>query len=222
MLPVLDLWRGTGSATVAWDEHGHSIIGVDNNPRWPVSMCRDIITVTSDELTAHAPDGYAFGWASPDCSVFTLANLHSGHFQESIHPQTDKAREMILRVKHTLHLLETLDSPYWVLENPWGLLRLQPFMQRYQSCEVTYCQYGDDRMKRTNLWGRFPESFNPKRCDYGDSCHPRTPRGSYYGTQGLPPAKRAQIPYALSSALYHAAIESEGRSWSTLDDYFSL
>ena len=126
---------------------------------------------------------------------------------------------MIERVRHTLLLIEALNPPYWVMENPYGMLRHMPFMKKYMRAEVTYCQYGDERMKPTDLWGRFPANWNPKRCQYGASCHVPSPRGSNTGTQKLSWEELIKIPYKLSRSFLNASITSYGKSWPTILDY---
>ena len=85
--------------------------------------------------------------------MFSLANLHSHHFEKDnwnnrFNPITPKAKGMIARVKHTLYLIEELRPTYWFLENPFGLLEHMDFMKKYRMATVTYCQYGQDRMKK--------------------------------------------------------------------------
>ena len=64
---------------------------------------------------------------------------------------------------------------------------------------VTYCQYGEPRMKPTDLWGGFPPGLEFRRCRNGDPCHEAAPRGAKTGTQGIKGAAlRAEIPYRLS------------------------
>ena len=56
------------------------------------------------------------------------------------------------------------------------------YLPRYT---VTYCQYGDNRMKPTDIWTNHPcPKFKPP-CKNGDPCHVSAPRGSQTGTQGL-------------------------------------
>jgi hypothetical protein len=49
---------------------------------------------------------------------------------------------------------------------------------------VTYCQYGDDRMKPTDIWTNNTKWSPRPMCKNGDSCHTAAPRGSKTGTQG--------------------------------------
>lgn len=63
---------------------------------------------------------------------------------------------------------------------------------------VTYCQYGDNRMKPTDIWTNCSEWKPKPMCKNGENCHESAPRGSKTGTQGIKGAKdRGVIPPAL-------------------------
>lgn len=72
------------------------------------------------------------------------------------------------------------------------------YMQGLPRYTVTYCQYGDARMKPTDIWTNHPApNFRPMYHN-GDGCHTAAPRGSKTGTQGLKNSKeRAKIPEQL-------------------------
>jgi len=72
------------------------------------------------------------------------------------------------------------------------------FMQDLPRYTVTYCQYGDERMKPTDIWTNHPNpNFKPP-CKNGAPCHTPAPRGSRTGTQGIRGKKqRAVIPKEL-------------------------
>ena len=78
-------------------------------------------------------------------------------------------------------------------------------MQSLPRQTITYCQYGDTRMKPTDLWGTV-KGWTPRpACKNGDKCHEAAPRGSRTGTQGLTGwVQRSMIPYELSKELLEA------------------
>lgn len=218
---ILDLWCGTKSATIAFEEAGYEVVSVDFNAKWDPTIRDDILNVSVEDLAAVGP--FVFGWASPECKVYSIANLHSRHWKKNnrtgwAEPLTTAAREQNRRVEHTIALLEAL-CPVWVLENPRGMLRKQPFMNRLQNYTVTYCQYGESRMKPTDLWGQFPASFQPlPMCKAGASCHETSTRGAREGgTMGQSYEDRIKIPYNLSKAIFDSCIESNFRPPVTLD-----
>lgn len=109
-----------------------------------------------------------------------------------------------------------MQPKYWWLENPQGGLQTMKFMTdliEYEAASqttVTYCQYGEDRMKPTTLWGHWPETWKPKpRCYNGDPCHVEARRGAKTGTQGVKgAAARAEIPYKLALSVCKAVEEA--------------
>lgn len=79
---------------------------------------------------------------------------------------------------------------------------------------VTYCKYmmelplNERRMKATNLWTNIPNPALIPPCNYGDDCHPKTPRGSKtFGTQAIKGAKnRSTYPIKLIEAIRNITI----------------
>ena len=72
------------------------------------------------------------------------------------------------------------------------------FMHGLPRYTVTYCQYGDTRMKPTDIWTNHPDPKFKPMCKNGDTCHEKAPRGSRTGTQGLKGSKwRSVIPVEL-------------------------
>ena len=69
------------------------------------------------------------------------------------------------------------------------------------------CQYGDTRMKPTDLWTNHPNPKFKPACKNGDPCHVAAPRGSQTGTQGIKGAVlRSVIPKELCE---HVVLISE-------------
>ena len=143
-------------------------------------------------------------------------------------PQTDDAREAVALVYHTIGLIKSLSPDFWFLENPQGYLRQvlgQP------TGRVTFCQYGTNWMKPTDLWGKHPP-IRYRACSYGDSCHAYNTdqanggtgncRDTWYddtGNKVSDPAKRAKVPHDLSAAIRDAVeadIENPSTTQATL------
>ncbi len=89
------------------------------------------------------------------------------------------------------------------------MMRTLPIMASLPKKTVTYCQYGDNRMKPTDIWTNCT-NWNPKPpCNNGDKCHESAPRGARTGTQGIDGAvNRSVIPELLVSEILFAVTET--------------
>ena len=58
----------------------------------------------------------------------------------------------------------------------------------FKRITVMYCQYGDKRMKPTDIWTNIT-NWEGKRCKNRNLDHESAPRGAKTGTQGLKTAK---------------------------------
>lgn len=136
-------------------------------------------------------------WASPPCTGFSVAAL--GHHwtggKNAYIPKTETAKIGIELVKKTIEIINYFQPTYWFIENPRGLLRKMSFMDNFKRYTITYCQYGDIRMKPTDIWTNSTKWIPRPMCKNGDACHIAAPRGSSTGTQGLKGAyERSKIP----------------------------
>lgn len=164
-------------------------------------MYADIGLLSSDDIISRFgyPDVI---WASPDCSTFSIAGI-SHHRRKNditgnLDPVSDYAKFCDLVDNNMLKIISELNPKYWFIENPRGGMRKMEWMRRLPRYTVTYCQYGDKRMKPTDIWTNHPNPRFKPMCKNGDPCHERAPRGSKTGTQGLKGAKeRSVIPEML-------------------------
>ena len=148
---VFDFFAGTGSSTRAFEDAGHTVIKFELDPQFDADEQVDILQLTAESLVAKygRPD---FVWASPPCTSFSIASI-SHHWISTGVPRSEAARESMKLVAHTRQLIETLNPTFgFVIENPRGMLRKLPLLEGLTRWTVTYCQYGDDRMKPTDLW----------------------------------------------------------------------
>jgi hypothetical protein len=206
-LIIFDLFSGTGSATQAFKEAQQKVYTFELDTYFQADENVDVFDLTVDYLREvyGQPD---FVWASPPCTAFSVASM--GHHWQSGGlnpvPKTQAAIESQELVAHTRKLLEGLNPQFgFLLENPRGMLRKLPVVKDLQRQSVTYCQYGDTRMKPTDLWGVVPNWTPRPMCKNGAPCHEAAPRGSKTGTQGLKGSKeRSRVPYALGVELLQA------------------
>lgn len=189
---ILELFSGTKSFSALAEERGHRTFTVDIDPKYDPDLVADIEFLKVYEIPKRH---YHFIWISPDCSTFSVAGFQA-HKRNTNH-QSEKANKADRTIQHAIELVDMLEPEYFIFENPMGLLRKMPYMQRFRRYFVTYCQYGFDRMKPTDLFGRLPSAFVPKSCKNGDRCHVRSPRGSRTGTQGRHLEEKFKVPRAL-------------------------
>ena len=137
-------------------------------------------------------------WASPDCTTYSVAAISKHRRKQKdgdLAPISDYAKFCDTVNAHVVELIEDLQPRYWFIENPRGGLRKMRFMAGLPRYTVTYCQYGDTRMKPTDIWTNHPDPQFKPPCHYGDPCHVPAPRGARTGTQGLQNSKeKAVIP----------------------------
>jgi hypothetical protein len=204
---IYDFFSGTGSSTKAFEDAGHTVITFELDTSFKATLHSDVTKLDSAELVDRfgQPD---FIWASPPCTCFSVASM--GYHWESGGtnpiPRTEQAKHAQDTVRSTLDLIKALKPTLgWVIENPRGMLRKLPIVAGIPRRTVTYCQYGDDRMKPTDLWGEIPGWVSKEPCKSGSKCHTPAPRGSRTGTQGRSNAKeRSMVPYALGYEIMRA------------------
>ena len=182
-------------------ECGYKTITIDNNPTLNPDLCLDVSKLQLCDL----PDKIDVIWFSPPCTSYSIAGIghHRVKVGEELRPVSDMAFETDKMIKHIIHMInkimETNPNLIWFIENPRGGLRKMGFMKgvgkRYT---VTYCQYGDKRMKPTDIWTNLKNTSFKPMCHNGDTCHEAAPRHSKTGTQGLKNAfERGKIPKQL-------------------------
>jgi hypothetical protein len=199
----LDLFAGLGGFSAAFEDSDEwEVVTVDLEERFDPDIQADVMNIRPEDL----PDADVV-LASPPCKTFSKAAAWHGHYSTDAAPQTDEAREAVALVFHTIGLIRALDSDYWFIENPEGHLR--KFLG-HPTGSVTYCQYGAEYMKPTDLWGDSPP-MDYRRCRNGDDCHRRSRSSQEKGdgehpSDALPrnPAERAKVPYQLSESIRDA------------------
>ncbi len=188
-MKVLELFAGTRSIGKAFEAHGHEVFSVEWNENFEnIDLHKDILQLTAAEVIEKfgRPDVI---WASPDCTTFSIAAISHHRRQNpetgNLDPVSDYAKFCDAVDQHVLQLIRELQPRYWFIENPRGGMRKMAWMQGLPRYTVTYCQYGDTRMKPTDIWTNHPDPQFKPMCKNGDPCHEAAPRGSKTGTQGI-------------------------------------
>jgi hypothetical protein len=199
-MSAIELFSGTESFSKVMREKGFDCFTVDNDEQFNPSLVKDIFDLELSEL----PPCPFIVWASPPCQAFSVTQIRN-NWDFDDNPTTTKAEKSIILLEKTISLISFLSPVYFVIENPRGKMRkiIEPVLRKYnldfKRETVTYCQYGDKRMKPTDLWTNI-FSWTPKpMCKNGDSCHERAPRGIFNsGTMGLKNSvNRSIIPRSL-------------------------
>ena len=202
-MKVLELFAGTRSISKAFERKGHKAYSIEWNKDFEnISLYEDINKVTAKDIVKLCDGVPDVIWASPDCTTYSIAAI-SHHRKKNnetanLDAVSDYAKFCDKTNKHVLDLIQELKPKYYFIENPRGGLRKMDFMKGLYRYTVTYCQYGDSRMKPTDIWTNHPNPNFKPMCKNGDDCHEKAPRGSRTGTQGLKNAKeRSVIPNQL-------------------------
>ena len=201
-MKVLELFAGTRSVGKAFESKGHEVFSVEwdkdfNN----IDLYADIGTLTSNDILREFARPYDI-WASPDCATFSIAAIshHRRKNKETgnLDPVSDYAKFCDQVDQNVLKLIRELNPKFYFIENPRGGMRKMTWMQGLPRYTVTYCQYGDTRMKPTDIWTNHPDPRFKPMCKNGAPCHVPAPRGAKTGTQGLKGSKdRSVIPREL-------------------------
>lgn len=192
-MKILELFSGTESFSNVARERGHKCFTIDIDKKFNSDLCKDILNVSRDDIP-FKPD---IIWASPPCEAFSVAAI-SKNWKEG-NPISKKAINSLKLIQKTITIIECLIPMFYFIENPRGMLRKQPEVRSIPRKTVTYCQYGDSRMKPTDIFTNCYEWIDiAKSCKNGMSCHESAPRGSRTGTQGIKRVEdRSKVPREL-------------------------
>jgi len=200
-MKVLELFAGTKSISNAFKVKGHETFSIEWNKKFKgIDIYDDINNIKAKDIIKifGKPDVI---WASPDCTTYSISAIshhRTKNETDNLDPKSDYAKFCDKTNKYVLDLINELKPKYYFIENPRGGLRKMDFMKGLYRYTVTYCQYGDKRMKPTDIWTNHPNPKFKPMCKNGDPCHEPAPRGSKTGTQGLKNSEeRSKIPKEL-------------------------
>lgn len=215
-LKVLEIFSGTQSISKSFREKGHETLCVEYDSKFlkePYNLNQwttDVLDVTTEEVIERLGGKPDIIWGSPVCVTHSIAAISKHRTKLDNGFLIAKSEKAKLHDKYLTKLLELIDElnpTYYFIENPRGGMRKSALMQditkkgRYT---VSYCQYGDKRMKPTDVWTNHPNPRFKPICKNGDPCHEAAPRGSKTGTQGLKGnTERSVIPKALCDHIVH-------------------
>ena len=204
-MKVLELFAGTRCIGKAFEKKNHEVFSIEwDKKHKDIDWYTDIGTIDVIDIISRfgIPDVI---WASPDCTSYSVAGISHHRVKEengNLKPISEYAKFCDEVNKHVIDLINELQcynpNLIYFIENPRGGLRKMDFMKGLPRYTVTYCQYGDNRMKPTDIWTNYKNPNFKPMCHNGDKCHQSAPRGSKTGTQGIKgKVKRSLIPEEL-------------------------
>jgi len=197
-MKLLELFAGSRSVGKQAEDIGYEVYSSDINAFKDINYVSDILQFDTDKVP-FIPD---IIWASPPCTFFSVASI-GRHWNIDNTPKTDNAVLGVKIVQKTIdiikHYQQLNPNLIYFVENPRGKLRKLPVTDFFDKRHtVTYCQYGDKRMKPTDIWTNSDKWIPRSICKNGDTCHEAAPRGSQTGTQGIKgDYNRSMIPKQL-------------------------
>jgi len=205
-MKVLELFAGSRSIGKQAELMGMDVFSSDINAFEGINYAVNILEFDVNKVP-FKPD---IIWASPPCTTFSVASI--GHHwtggSKAYIPKSASAQVGLAIALKTKAIIRHFNPLFFFIENPRGLLRKMDFMQDMMRHTVTYCQYGDTRMKPTDIWTN-NMNWNPRTvCRNGDPCHVAAPRGSRTGTQGINGTyDRSKIPEQLCQEILQSCIQ---------------
>ena len=185
-MKVLELFAGSRSIGKVCDSMGIESFASDVVDFDGIDYVVDIMEFDPKQVP-FVPDVI---WASPPCTTFSVASIGK-YWNKDGTPKHEKAEHGLEILKRTMLIIEHFKyhnpNLVWYIENPRGMMRKMKMWDDIEHVRhtVTYCQYGDTRMKPTDIWTNDFDWTPRPACKNGDPCHTPAPRGSRTGTQGL-------------------------------------
>lgn len=183
-LLMVEFYSGSGVMAEAFRQRGWRVVTIDlfHPSDWQV----DVLSLSREAILDRLGEEPDFLWFGTPCTGFSVASIgtHWGGGWRVYEPKTETARLGMRLAAKNKEIISWFPRAKWGIENPRGVLRKLPIYADLPRHTITFCQYGDDRMKPTDIWTNL--NWRPRPiCKNGDSCHVRAPTGAKTGTQGL-------------------------------------
>jgi hypothetical protein len=226
-MKLLELFSGSRSVGKIGEKMAMEVFSIDNQSFPNTNWIGDIRDFTINKK--FIPD---IIWASPPCTGFSVACIGRNWVKGEIFtPKSDSARLGIEIMLKTMELIKEYlklnPNLIWYVENPRGKMRKAPQWNNMKCVRhtVSYCKYGDKRMKPTDIWTnnynwkpqplckpfKYDYSSDPKGIVIDRHCHhDASPRGTQTGgTQKLKGNyERSKIPPNLCIEVLLSAINN--------------
>ena len=197
---LLELFAGSKSWGNAAMKLGYEVYSTDFENFEGIDLVKDILDIEKKDIKFY-PDVIC---GSPPCEKFSVGSI-GVHWYKNHNPKTEEAKHALKILEKTIEIFSWFPDAIFYMENPRGKMRKK--INGTNRITITYCSYGDTRMKPTDIWSNnIYDIFNPQgwrpraMCFNGNKkCHhEEAPRGSKTGTQGLKTYyERSMIPEQL-------------------------
>ena len=139
---VIEFFCANARVAAEFANRGHQAITLDKDKKWKPTLCMDILDFKPELLSEQFRKPF-FAWFSPDCTQYS-------HAKRTGMRDLNRADSY---VKKSLQIIEQMQIPFWIIENPQtGLLKTRDFIQGISYVDVSYCKYGLPYRKQTRLW----------------------------------------------------------------------
>lgn len=215
-LTLLELFAGSRSVGKEAEKIGFKVFSVDIESFENIDYQTDILNFNPKKV----PFKPLVIWASPPCTTFSVMSLGK-YWTHAGKPKNEKAILNASFVSKTIEIINHFKPKYWFIENPRGKLRklhiINPLGQwpNYNRQTVTYCQYGFNYMKPTDIFNN-NLNWKPKpKCKPRAKCHISNIRSQRFGLQGVGDnlkdkmarkIERSKIPPALCREILNACL----------------
>ena len=213
---ILELFSGSRSIGKVGSDRSHNVFSSDFHDFKDTDYVVDILEFDISKVP-FIPDMI---WASPPCESFSVASIGRHWIKgEVFSPKTENAKQGVKILMKTMEIIQKFKeinpNLIWYVENPRGKMRKSPHWANveHKLNTVTYCQYGDDRMKPTDIWNNNSNWSSRDMCKNGMPCHISAPRGSSTGTQGRSSYyDRSKIPQQLCEEIIKSTEKNFGQT----------
>ena len=218
-MKTLELFAGSRSFSKVADDYGFTTYATDISPYDKINQIADIFHFDLDKAIKYLDGKPDIIWASPPCEVFSISSVshhwikkeakYSFFEQDTFIPKSRQAKRGLEIIRLTVDIIQYVKPKYWFIENPRGMLRKMQILKNYKKRTITYCSYGDERMKPTDIWTNSKWIPKPmcKRSERHLCHHKSYPRGSSDGNYRK--MRRQHIPPKLFVEIFETIKEKD-------------
>jgi hypothetical protein len=209
-----------------------SVHSVDIHPKYNPTTATDILKwdykpALREFLGGVKPGDVVWVHASPPCTEFSRAKTTAPRDLPLADGLVQRTLRIIKFCKQLSQQRLGREAPFfWTIENPVGLLRTRPYMQRLRPYlnTTSYCKWGKPFRKDTDIWTNVPGLELPV-CRQGTYCatkaalghHPVTAQSGHSGSGSQRFAEGSgagenvyPLPSRLTRSIVRAALQQTG------------